>query len=168
MAFFGLVRSGKKEKPRYEFTDEDREMSANMRRQKQEFQLELMRMEHENMRLQIDLKNAELRARMADLLPEGEEDLGMAGELFKPIIQAALGGGLLGAKNTPPIPTEQKPPLRAPLTDEQIRGIVDDLPPAGRKFARKASDETLKTFARNLIPDLSDNELERALKIVRE
>lgn len=150
----------------YEFSDDDRNAALAVRKLKQDMKLEQLRLEHENMRLQIELKNAEIRARMADYLPSGDDGDTMAEQLFMPIIEKALGGSL--NSSSPPTHTEDKTPSREPLTDEQMRELRDSLPRSARAWARRASDATLKTMLLQQIPGLSAQELERALVIARE
>lgn len=155
-------------KKSYEFTDEDRRVSAEIRKQRQLYQLEQMEMERQNMRLQIELKNAEIRSRIAEFLPEGEEEDGLAMELFKPIINATLGGMTGNFSPTPNSNSPPKVPSREPLSEDKIKDIYDSLPKAAKKYARNAPEETLKTFALQQIPDLSQEELTKVVKVCRE
>lgn len=170
MGLFSLFKV-RKVSPRYEFTDEDRQNSIEIRRIKQQMMKEELELQREGMRLQLELKNAEIRSRIAEYLPEGDED-GLAQDLLQPIITAALGGKSPGQfvankLQSPPIPTETKP-LRQPLTEEQIREIKNSLPRSARKWAASASDDALKTMLLQQIPDLSEQEIQKAISIARE
>jgi len=169
MGIFSLFKSKKQSFP-YEFSEEDRYNSAEVRKLKQQMRIEQLKLENENIRLEAELRNAELRSRIADLLPEGEMGDDIAEQMFMPIIQNALGGkgisSFLSNKNQTEQPSPT--PARASLTDEQLRDIRDSLPSGARKFAKTAPDSVLSTIILQQIPALTQEELSRALVIARE
>lgn len=129
------------------------------------------------MKQQLELKNAELTARMSEYLPETEEGDEMAMSMFMPIVEKFtnslmsshnLAGNPQKSADKPPQTSSESVPARPIITDEQFRAIKNDLPRGVRKFAAKASDETLKTFMRKEIPDLTEDELKRGIAIARE
>jgi len=172
MGIFTRNKSKQVSRNLYEFTDEDRQQSVLIRKQKQENKLEELRLQQENIRLQIELKNTELRARIADYLPDTGED-GLAEGMFMPIITKALEGFTKKALPNPSAtsldtPNSKVDSSREPLTDDQLRELKKTLPKAIQKYARTCDDETLKKMILSHIPDASEQEIERALIISKE
>lgn len=170
MSWFSLFKKKKVSYP-YQFTDEDRELSKKVRDMKQQMQIREMELQLQNKELEMQLRNAEIKSRILDLMPDGDEADGIAEQLFSPILQSVLGGGLLKGDQTPLLkksPQDIPPPSRTPLTEEQIREIKDSLPAGVKKYARSAPDAVIRTFALQQIPDLTEEELFRVVKIAHE
>jgi len=173
MRILSLFKSEKKPTPRYEFTEEDRKYSAEIRKKKQE--MELMRMQHEMslMESQVQLKSMELKAKMLELVPEGEEEDGVS-QMIMQIMQPALGGMInkfsQGTPQPPSQPHKEQEiiPSREPISVEELRDFRDSLPRAQRKWAKTAPDGVLRNIILNQMPDLSEQEISLAIQVARE
>jgi len=152
-----------RKKQPYRFTDEEREISADIRRQKAE--ISRMKLERENLvhKMEMDKKMLELKTEIAELKGIDEDDEQPQDD-FGSLIQML---NMMGGNQQQPQQFQQQQPQKISLTDEQLKKIWEDLPAAAKSFSKKSSDETIKTMIVSNMPHIDEDSIHRALALVR-
>jgi hypothetical protein len=157
----------------YDFTDEDRDVSAELRRQKAELSKLKMEKDAELYKLKIEREKLALLDEIDDLKAAMNETDDYAdgtggGSDIDKLLLGILAPILLKSKEvtTPP----QKAPAATPsnITIEQLREIWENLPGKTRSIARNVSDDTLKAYIRAQMPALDEETINKAVVVVRE
>lgn len=161
----------------YNFTDEDRQYSAEIRAKRKEYELMKLQRQSELDNLLMEKKLLTIKTEIQDLTdqlsdnPESDEEPSSEMDLIKLIIP------LLTAKNTtspapsmpanfPSGPSSDTPAFKE-LSTEQLIQIWQNTPKNIQDIARKSSDEQVKAMLAQQMPDLSPDSISRALEIIR-
>jgi hypothetical protein len=124
--------------------------------------LEVRRMQHQINQLEKQLN----MKRHLDILEEGltsGKKMNVEEMFMMMIMQKFLGGN-------PQQQVQMQPPLqqqKVNLTDEQIKGVLDEYK-GYLSIAKDFSDEEVRRLIRTQMPQLSDDTIERGIKIMRE
>jgi hypothetical protein len=153
------------------FSDEDRELSAQIRQQKAELSRLKNERDAELHKLRTEKEKLELQAEIADIRDElyGDDDeqtpdsivLGLLSQfLLKQQehgyqAQKSQGAAVAVSPNT------------SILTDKELRDIWENLPIKTKAVARNVSDDTLRSYIKTQIPGIDEQTLEKAILIVR-
>jgi len=166
----------KKREPGHSFNQEDRELSAEIRKgkaeimkQKQQLELELMRLKVQKEKEELLLQIAQTKDAMSEFMEE-EEPLNPDSSMQDTLMLTLL-GKFLGNNSTPPqtLPQPQEAPIqKIHLSDEQLKEIYEKVPRSARKIAKSFSEEQLQTYIRSYIPTIDQESLERAVIIVKQ
>lgn len=169
------------EKQRYTFTDEDRETSSEIRNAKKELELlkiqrenELHKLRMEKAKLELQEEINELKGLYDDVEEYSDNEDGGVSELIKILVP-------LFVKNQTPASVVVSPPQvnnsdasitssepqKRSIPDEQLQDIWKNTPAIAKKFAKNASDDSLKVLLIKQLPDVDDDTIARALKIIR-
>lgn len=178
MSIFDLFR--KKEEPEptkrknlYSFSDEDRQISADIRRKKAEYQLELERLHAEKEKIRLETEIADLRQQYEELTTEPEEEEpsnNTADALILTLLSGILKANNQSVPNPPVIHTQNNTqiPETGSLSDDKLKGIWVSIPDEYKKKAKKMKDNELKNFLKFQLPTASEEEILRAIRIIRE
>jgi len=152
-----------RKKQPYRFTDEEREISADIRRQKAE--ISKMKLERENLihKMEMERKMLELKAEITELKGiDGDDE--QPQDDFRSLIQMLA---MMGGNQQQPQQFQQQQPQKISLTDEQLKKIWEDLPAAAKSFSKRSSDETIKSLILSNMPNIDDDSMQRAISLVR-
>lgn len=145
----------------HSFSDEDRETSALLRRQKAEIKIKEMQLEAEIKRREQELRLQELEEQLGDFNDEEEEEgnspEAMLMQMFAPLIASRL---------SPQQPTPAAP-ASLEVSREKLLQIYDELPNYVKKIAKKMSDEDIRTFIIGKVPNASKATIDEAIAIIR-
>jgi len=158
------------------FSDEDRELSKQIRKDraeiaKQKAQLDLanLRLEHELKKVALEADIAEARARLEDLQGGDDEEPQESGSMIDMAMMTLLTKAIGGqpANVAPAAPQEPSRPSGESLTDEQLESLWEQVPKPFRKIAASWSDSEVQSFIKSRMPGLDQDTLDRALRLVR-
>jgi len=159
--FKSLTKSKNNNRIVYQFTEEDRLKSADIRAKQAELRI-----------AELDLKLARLKAQQDRI--GGNGDNMSADNMLTSLIMNAM-----ALRNNAP-PSQQKasvgmsilPPIQTVtevnFTDEQINGILNNFPKWQLKIAKKMDDEQIGGYIRKEIPNISEASLKRGIELLRK
>lgn len=156
MGIFSLFKKKRGGYRGYEFSDEDRELSSQKRLLKQK----TMEMENELQKKHFELKMAQIDEKLAELRgPEQDNS-------FDPntLLMTILAGKM---QPQTPIVTATAPQA-VTLSDDAIRETINGFPRAHLKIFSKMPVEIQQSKIRQFFPEVDDDSIQRALKILHE
>lgn len=163
MSFLTKIFGTKEQKlERYQFNDNDRQTSADLRllRAKRKSVLEQIEIERANLELQK--AKIELEDLKAELLEDDDDE--ESGSTADAMITTLL-TSVLAANKQPTAPVVE--PQQTSLSDEDIKNIVHSIPEKYLKMARKMPEEQLRSIGKMQMPNLSDLDLNRAIAYIK-
>jgi len=188
MAWWAFWRA--KQHGGHNFIEDDRQMSLLQRQSKAEIvrlETELkkneMQLAHEKKKIEMECAIEEDRQRLADLRGENDEDddddessmNNTLMSLFAPLLQQGAAGvpqqaapswdSPASAQTVNSQQQEAHPPT---FTDEQIRGLLMQLPKGQLAIAKTLDDNTLVGLVRSRMPGLDERTIMRGIEILRE
>lgn len=147
----------------YEFTKQDRDYSAELRRKTQELKLKEQQMEHE-----IRMKELQMQLEELDYELNGEEEQSgsnpdmMLMTLFSQILNKQS-----VQANSISTPETIKKPEQIVLSDEQMLNMWSNVPKQYKLMAKAMSDEQLIQFLHKQLGNIDTDTTHRALAIIR-
>lgn len=173
-----------KKRPNHEFTDEDRARAdlrkASMSIQKQALdmqkrKLERLKMKQEEMFLQQEIEDLE-----SDIYGDPDdddedqetfEDFMSPDALFASLLTKIMSGSSntqmpSTAQNSMAQPNVELPPEAVDVSDEEIRSIVQRIPPYALNYLRSQSKEKQKELINQYMPGLTDHTIDRSMEII--
>lgn len=165
MGLFDFLKK-KDKRHNYEYDDNDRELSAAVRRSNAEIKAmqQKIRLMEEEMRLKkVQFEYKEMLEQMRGYEEEGEEEAttGVNAE-------AMLLNLLMSAKQSnQPQQASVQQTTQITMSDEQIKGYIESIPKAYRRIGRNMTDEQLITFIDSNMPNLTLDTKQRAINILR-
>jgi hypothetical protein len=163
---------GKKEETEYKphlFTDEERGLSAEKRKLKNQLDMELMRLgaERDKITMQRDIEQA--RQDLENLQSDGIEEEGSS-SMEDTLLATLLGKVLQGNKgNTDTvIPVQPVQVEQVSLPNEQLAEIWKKLPNHVKAMAKRMDDTQLASTIKGQIPNIDQDTLQRAIILVRK
>lgn len=174
--FFGWFRP--KTEVRHNFSNDDRELSLEIREKKKEIALLKLDRENELHKLRIERERLQLKEdidelkesydNFDDLSSDNEDDSTTALiKLLAPLfLQNKVSSSVVPSDSitSPPVQKEQP---KQDLTDEQLLSIWKETPKIARKFAQSLSDENLRIQIEKQLPMVSNQTIARAIDIIR-
>lgn len=166
---FEIKRKGYKPSPKsgYTFDDEDQHHATEVKRLKAEQRKLQAEMALERQKLEFEKQKFELESLRDELYGDDEEDEQEGSSLDKMLVPI-----LMGAFVKQPAPPVDSTPVasvqKVQYTDDEIREILKQVPKHYIKLAQKMDDTTVRKFLYAQQPNVSDDTIERALKILRE
>lgn len=166
---------------KYTFSDEDREISSELRQKKKELELLKMEKESELYKLKLEKQRLELQQDIDELKgvydgaeealeSDSDDTTNMLIKMFAPMLVAKF-------QNPAPVtptpvsitPSNSLPPQpeQASLTMEQLKDTWKNTPGMVKKMAKKMDDETIKGYILQKMPNLDDASIARAIEVIR-
>lgn len=158
----------------YSFTDEDRQLSYEKRKLKQQLDLELLRLQaaRDKLQLQADIEIA--TQELEELRGDDEEQVAPSGNMEEMLMAAIISKFISNKDNNPiTIPTSTSMDNNisnsgtVSFTNEQIKAIWDKLPNNQKKMAKAMSKEQLRTLIIGQIPNIDADSIDRAITLVK-
>lgn len=160
----------------YDFTDEDREKSVEVRRIKAELRAIEKESKLDELRAELEYKKEYLQLqrqkKILDLMPEPEQEpdleTQMLSSLLMPLMQK-----LTNVTPLTPAETEanSSPAISEPagvsLSDDMLRAYLSRIPKAILKKLKKLSDDDLRTKVIEQFPTIDKNTTERAILLLK-
>lgn len=149
----------------HDLTEEDRQLSLEIRQTRAEIKkLELER-EAELARLEFQAQKLELEQEIAEM--KGEEPNGDMNNIFmngilSPVLQRLTNPQMPGGSNKPPTM-----PGVVDLTTEQIKGFIEQVPKNYRKQAKNLDHLQLTNIIKGYIPNISDKSLNETISLLK-
>jgi len=186
MGLFNIFKK-KDNRNNYTFGDTDRELSAEIRKQKaeynkarQELDLKLLTLENKKKQIELEADIAEASQRLKEIsgYDDEEEEEPETNNDFTSIISAipmlmqtfnnqnqTPNSNTVSVVTTPPQPIKQE--LGVSLSDEELQNMYKQIPKTAKAIAKTMSDETLKNYLKGQIPNLDEDTINRAIALVR-
>lgn len=169
-----LFSESPQERTVYNFTDEDRDKAIQVRKAKQQTQIQKEEFERLENQVLHTTRMLELKARLEEAkqnlaqftnVNSGEDSSmdNMLVGLLTNVIQAK--GASPAASEMQSIPQNTAAGLH--LSDEDIKKIVDELPKTVRKFARNAPQNILEAKIKEMLPTIDQDSMNRAINYVK-
>ncbi|MBR9702436.1 hypothetical protein GOV10_00225 [Candidatus Woesearchaeota archaeon] len=154
-SFLGRIL-GKKKRYSYDFTDADRENSAEIRRLKGE-----LRQSKKMLCLKQEI--GELRNLAFDLRSEDDfEDVEEQPDFLNGMLEKLISGAL-----TPQQPTEAQTSQLIDMNDDELKQVIATIPKRQLTIAKKLDDDTLIKVASSHFPALNETSVKRAIALLR-
>jgi hypothetical protein len=160
----------------YEFTDEDRETSADVRRAKAE--LKRMQYEKEKMIQQIELERTraelrELQEELYDYDEETEVPVNTPETMLMQMLMNAFSTNNLNKDTTTTSTytasdTDLNNNNKISMTDEQLMEMAKQIPKKYLVEARKMNDDMLINLLKSKLPNCDDDTINRAFNLIKK
>lgn len=186
MGLFNWFRTKTEEerKVRHVFTDEDREFSKQITQAKRELELakisredSLHKLKMEKEKIQLDLEIEELKQQYSDLTedePDTQENDTDYVKMFLPLLLAGINKptstvATAPVSNAPTTSTSSQMEQKqlTSLTDEQMEQIWENTPIQYKLASKTMSDEQIKSFIQQKLPNADADTLLRAIRVIR-
>jgi hypothetical protein len=151
----------------HEFTDEDRNLSKEVREHRASLRKERLEIE----KIKLEMEKLEYQARLQELreelFPQEEEE--EAPQSPEMAILMSLMQGFISKSNIPPQPQNITPATKDKivLTDDEIKAQISQIPSKYLKMAKVMPKEQIKSYILNINPDLSDETIDKAIAYVK-
>lgn len=160
-----------------DFLQEKHDLKLEFERRRREIELETREKRAELERLKLDFEIKAQKQMIEDEFSDFEED-DSEGDETNALLTQFVGGIMAkhtpqtakSLENSPSPPTSSNyfaAPEKPAITDDDIRDMIDTIPPKYLKLAKKMDDATIKIFIRGKYPTLDDATIERAINIFR-
>ena len=164
MSFLTKIFGTKEQKlERYQFNDNDRQTSADLRLLRAKRKSVLEQIEIEKANLELQKAKIELEDLKAELMEDEDDE--ESGSTADAMITTLL-TSVLAANKQPTAPIVEQP-QQTVLTDDDIKNIVHSIPEKYLKMARKMPEEQLRSIGKMQMPNLSDLDLNRAIAYIK-
>lgn len=174
----------KKQEKHYKFTDEDREISAEVREAEKRAKLAKIQKQQEIDEARLDLELLKLKAAkneyeddeddFDDLIPEDDESL--TSTLIK-IFGPAIAQKMAANVSSNPVINNPNPTSSSPtqevvvdpgyISNEELSAIWENTPEKYRKIAVNLNDGLLGQAIKKQIPTANEDSIKRAIHIIR-
>lgn len=159
--------------PKNTETDEEKQERLAQLAHSRALQRQKRALDFEVLVKQKELEKAQIEQQIAELYDDDEESDGvdLEGALMG-LLQHFMQGngiqpGMQPGMSPMPAPVVEQEPQRQPYTEEAMREIWESLPAHQRAIAKVMPDEKIKSYIHKREPELSEEELNLAVKVVR-
>lgn len=164
----------KKKKSSYEFTDEDRELSNEIRKQRAEIRKEKAKYELEKERLRNQIEIEELKSQLEELKGIGDEEeqsieQTLLNSILTPLIQKQfnpMDSLKMASSSSYSAPANREEEVH--FSDDEIKGMIHQFDRATLKYARKMDDEQLRTVIIDRVPNIDADSVNRAILLIKQ
>jgi len=164
--------------------DPAKEEKAAIRKEQAELTRQKIKLDLEAHRLELEVKKQELQMELERLkferemmqqerlqkwqdLTGGDEDEEEGDTLDSALIKI-LGRAFTPQQASAPVTTPAPAPVQVvSLTHQQIKAQLDSLPPQYKEMAKKMSDEDIRRFAIEQLPNIDADSTQRVVEVVR-
>lgn len=164
--------------------DPAKEEKAQIRKEQAELTRQKIKLDLEAHRLELEVKKQELQMELERLkfereimqqerlqkwqdLTGGDEDEDEGDTLDSALIKI-LGRAFTPQQVSAPVTTPAPAPVQVvSLTHQQIKAQLDSLPPQYKEMAKKMSDEDIRRFAIEQLPNIDAESTQRVVEVVR-
>jgi len=164
--------------------DPAKEEKAQIRKEQAELTRQKIKLDLEAHRLELEVKKQELQMELERLkferemmqqerlqkwqdLTGGDEDEEEGDTLDSALIKI-LGRAFTPQQASAPVTTPAPAPVQVvSLTHQQIKAQLDSLPPQYKEMAKKMSDEDIRRFAIEQLPNIDADSTQRVVEVVR-
>jgi len=161
--------------PNHKWEDDDRELSlelrkskAELKKQKQELELEIMRLDSEKKKIQLqaEIENAKMQLEDLQGYDEGEPEESHPEDAILNLFMAKI----LSGNTAPVVPTQisEQHPQQVVYSEQEIQGLIDQIPSSYLKIAKKMDDATLRKMIISRLPNTSEESIQLAITLLRE
>jgi len=142
-------------------------------RARKQLELEIMRLEAERTKIQLQAEIEEAKAQIADIRGgDSEESHQSPADLIMMTLLTKAMGGLGDGRNThqtnPPLPSIPQQPQKTSLSDQEIEQLYSQTPKEILKIGKNMTVEQLQDFINKQIPDLSDESITKIINRVKK
>ena len=149
----------RKTKPSYTFTDEDRELASEVRKERAALKIKELELD----KMALDLEMAQIQAELQQI--PGNDGMPDPDQLLMMLLSGRLNLSPLQNGSSPPEPPEQ--PAGKELSDDEIRAMIARFSKSQQKIAAKLPEESLRIHAVKMFPGFSQKTYDRAIEILK-
>jgi len=171
MSFISRLFS-KQPKDAHQFSDEDRQASATRRKMlaMQREQMDMMQEQLTNLRniQRQRMMQEQIEALQSSMYEDDDEDEDSSDsdeDMFMKLLQTVAQKSNTEVKT--PFPSGMELPQKVSLSDEQLLEMLNSVDPKYLKLAKKMSDSSLKGFIKAQMPNIDDDTMLRAIRLVK-
>ena len=164
--------------------DPVKEEKAQIRKEQADLMRQKVKLDLEAHRLQLEVKKQEMEMELERLKFErelmqqerlqkwqeltGGDDDEEEGDTLDSALIKILGRAFTPQQASAPVTTPAPAPVQVvSLTHQQIKAQLDSLPPQYKEMAKKMSDEDIRRFAIEQLPNIDADSTQRVVEVVR-